>query len=93
MTDAETGLRKNADPLERFLIVVGTVPMAIEPYLPMALRRNFGVRLFVLAGISIVLAPGMAVLLFSDVFISALFIGTVVAATGFLGYCEMYRAL
>lgn len=42
---------------------------------------------------SILVAPGLAVVLFTDVLTAAVFISLVVSATGFLGYCEMYRAL
>lgn len=93
MTEHTDGLTDSAGPLERLLVAVGTIPMAAEPYLPTAVRRNFGVRIFLLAAISIFLAPGTAVVLFSDVLTAALFIGSVIAVTGFLGYCEMYRAL
>ncbi|MUV90080.1 DUF2892 domain-containing protein, partial [Halapricum sp. CBA1109] len=84
---------QSAGPLERLLVAVGAVPMAIEPYLPTAVRRNFGVRLFVIAFISVVGAPALSVVLFADVLSAAAFISLVVAVTGFLGYCEMYRAL
>ena len=79
--------------LERFLVAVGAIPMAIEPYLPTALRRNFGVRLFALAALVIVVAPGIAIVAISDVVVAALFFSAATAVTGFLGYCEMYRAL
>ena len=79
--------------LERFLVGVGAVPMALEPYLPTALRRNFGVRLFLLASMVIVVAPAIAIVAISDVVVAALFFSAVTAVTGFLGYCEMYRAL
>ncbi len=75
------------------LVAVGAVPMAIEPYVPGLVRRNFGLRVFLLAFVSIVVAPGFAVVVFDDVLAAALFIAAVVTATGFLGYCEMYRAL
>ena len=77
----------------RLLVAVGAVPMAIEPYIPGVVRRNFGLRVFLLAFVSIVVAPGIAVVAFDDVLVAALFISGVVTATGFLGYCEMYRAL
>jgi methyl-accepting chemotaxis protein len=77
----------------RVLVAVGTVPMAVEPYVPGLVRRNFGLRVFLLAFVSIVVAPGVAVVAFDDVLAAALFISAVVTATGFLGYCEMYRAL
>jgi methyl-accepting chemotaxis protein len=75
------------------LVGVGAIPMGIEPYLPAVVRRNFGLRIFILAAVSIVVAPGLAVVLFDDLLVGAVFIGVVVASTGFLGYCEMYRAL
>ena len=77
----------------RTLVAVGTVPMAIEPFLPGHIRQNFGLRVFLLAVVSIVVAPGVAILAFTDVVVAAVFISAVVTATGFLGYCEMYRAL
>jgi len=77
----------------QLLVAIGAVPMAIERYNPSVIRRNFGLRVFLLAFASIVVAPGIAVLAFDDVLVAALFISAVVTATGFLGYCEMYRAL
>ena len=79
--------------LEQVLVTVGVIPMTVEAYLPAFARRSFGVRIFLLAAISIVAAPALAVVFFSDVLVAATFISVVVAATGFLGYCEMYRAL
>ena len=67
--------------------------MALEPYLPTALRRNFGVRLFILAATVIVVVPAIAIVALSDVVVAALFFAGATAVTGFLGYCEMYRAL
>jgi methyl-accepting chemotaxis protein len=81
------------DYLERFLVAVGTVPMAIEPYLPTALRRNFGVRLFFLAATVIVIVPVIAIVALDSVLVTALLFSGATAVTGFLGYCEMYRAL
>ncbi|MFY4813031.1 methyl-accepting chemotaxis protein [Haloarcula sp. AONF1] len=86
-TDDSTG------PLGRLMLAVGTVPMTIEPYLPTPLRRTFSARVFLLAAMSIVGAPALAIVLFSSVTAAAVFIGFVVAVTGFLGYCEMYRAI
>lgn len=78
---------------EWILVTVGRAPMAIEPYLPGFVRRNFGARIFALAFLSIVVAPGTAVVLTDDVLTAAVLIASIVTATGFLGYCEMYRAL
>jgi len=79
--------------LERLLVGVGWLPMWAEQFLPGPIRRNFGARLFVLAAVSIVVAPGIAVAAFDDVLVAGAFIAAVVTVTGFLGYCEMYRAL
>jgi len=79
--------------LERFLVGVGAVPMALERYLPTVLRRNFGVRLFMLAVTVIIVAPAIAIVAISDVVVASVFFASVTAVTGFLGYCEMYRAL
>ena len=89
----DTGRTANIGFSGRLLVAIGAVPMAIEPYIPTVVRRNFGLRVFLLAVLSIVIAPGIAVVAFDDVLTAALFISGVVAATGFLGYCEMYRAL
>ncbi len=78
---------------ERVLVTVGRVPTAIEPHLPTVIRRNFGARIFLLAATSIAFAPAAGVLLFDGTLAVAAFISVVVAATGFLGYCEMYRSL
>ena len=84
---------EDMEPLERALVEIGQLPMGLERYLPDSMRGNFGVRLFALAAVSIVVAPTLAVVLFESVAVGAAFIAVVVAVTGFLGYCEMYRAL
>jgi methyl-accepting chemotaxis protein len=91
--DATTTTRTGTGPIGRLLVGVGAVPMWIEPHLPSVVRRNFGLRIFILAFVSIVVAPGTALVLFDELLPGALFISLVVASTGFLGYCEMYRAL
>ncbi|MBB6647176.1 methyl-accepting chemotaxis protein [Halobellus ruber] len=92
-SDREIDPTGNVGVFGEVLVAVGAVPMAIEPYIPAIVRRNFGLRVFLLAFVSIVVAPGIAVVAFDDVLAAALFIAAVVTATGFLGYCEMYRAL
>ncbi|QIO23824.1 methyl-accepting chemotaxis protein [Haloarcula sp. JP-L23] len=77
----------------RLLVAVGAVPMAAEPYLPGPLRRDFGVRLFLLAFVSVVVGPAIAATLFSDALPAVAFAAAIVLCTGFLGYCELYRAI
>ncbi|WP_254271956.1 methyl-accepting chemotaxis protein [Haloarcula marina] len=77
----------------RLLVAVGAVPMTVEPHLPDFLRRDFGVRLFLLAVISVVVGPAMAATLFSDALPAVAFAAAIVLCTGFLGYCELYRAI
>ena len=75
------------------LVRIGWFPMRVEQLLPAVVRRNFGARIFWLAMVSLLGAPALAVVLFSDVLVAVAFVSAVIALTGFLGYCEMYRAL
>jgi len=77
----------------RLLVAVGAIPMAAEPYLPAPLRRDFGVRLFLLAFVSVVVGPAIAAALFADALPAVTFAAAIVLCTGFLGYCELYRAI
>ncbi|MDS0282314.1 methyl-accepting chemotaxis protein [Haloarcula onubensis] len=77
----------------RLLVTVGRLPMAAEPHLPEPLRRDFGVRLFLLAFVSVVVGPALAAALFADALPAVTFAAVIVLCTGFLGYCELYRAI
>jgi methyl-accepting chemotaxis protein len=77
----------------KLLVYVGWLPMYVERWLPGVIRGNFGARIFWLATVSLVGAPLLAAVLFTDVVLAVTFVAGVVALTGFLGYCEMYRAL
>lgn len=85
------GTGKRDRRIGRLLVEIGRVPAAAEPYFPERLRRDFGLRLVGLAVVSLVVAPIVAVAAFDSTV--AAFIPAVVAVTGFLGYCEMYRVL
>ena len=77
----------------RVLVAVGAIPMGVEPYLPGPLRRDFGVRLFLLAFVSVAVGPAIAAALFTDALPAVTFAAVIVLCTGFLGYCELYRAI
>jgi len=77
----------------RLLVSIGAVPMAVEPHLPTPLRRDFGVRLFLLAFVSVFVGPAVAAVLFTEALPAVTFAAAIVLCTGFLGYCELYRAI
>jgi len=77
----------------RLLVRIGAIPMAAEPYLPGPLRRDFGIRLFLLAFVSVFVGPAIAAVLFTDALPAVTFAALIVLCTGFLGYCELYRAI
>lgn len=77
----------------QLLTRIGAVAMTVESYLPQLIRQNFGLRILLLAGVSLVVAPVIAIVLFAEVWQAAVFIPAVIAVTGFLAYCEMYRAI
>lgn len=92
-SNSNAGRTANIGVLGSLLFAIGAVPMAIEPYFPAFIRRNFGLRVFLLAVSCIVIAPVIAVAAFESALFVGLFIAAATAGTGFLGYCEMYRAL
>ncbi|MDY6819683.1 MAG: methyl-accepting chemotaxis protein, partial [Halobacteriales archaeon] len=77
----------------RLLMFIGRRVLAVEQLLPDAVRRNFGGRVLLLALLSLIVGPAMAVVLFDDVLTAILFVVAIVGSTGFLGYCEMYTAI
>jgi methyl-accepting chemotaxis protein len=88
-----SGKTENVGVAGRLLVHVGALSMRLERAFPSALRGNFGARIFWLAFVSLVGAPALAAVLFDDVLLAVAFVSGIIAVTGFLGYCEMYRAL
>ncbi len=74
----------------RLLVAIGQFAVDIEPYYPNLVRRNFAVRLFLLAAVVIVGAPAASVIFLDSVLLTAVTFSLVTILTGFLAYCELY---
>jgi len=75
------------------LVAIGAVPAAAERYLPRFLRRDFGLRLLAIATFVLAVSPAFAMWYFQRALYGIAFVSFWTILLGFLGYCEMYRAL
>ncbi len=71
-------------------MTIGEFAVTLEQYYPAVIRRNFAVRLLVLASVVVVGAPAATVVFVEDVLTAAVVFSVATILTGFLAYCELY---